>query len=120
VSFWLVVAAMWSLPLTLAGGLFAAIWLDGRPGRIANEVFPGMAAQEVRRRAGSPSLVLQDLAPWRPLAERTKGCGPSAPIATAWVYVPFLRDDSIVFFDAQQRVLCVHQGGKIIHIVNVD
>jgi hypothetical protein len=115
-AFWVMVAVLWAMPLTLVGVVVAVVLLGGSPSKVLREVTPGMTADEVRRRVGSPSATFADATSWQSLAAQTKGCGQSVPPSTAWLYTRFVQDDSMVFFDAAQRVLCVHECGKSFHV----
>ena len=119
-TFWFVVAALWVVPLTFVALVVAATLLGGRPSKVLREVTLGMTAEDVRRRVGAPSETFDDAVSWRWLAAKTKQCGANPPVATAWLYSRILQDDSMVFFDANQRVLCVHESGEIIFIRSVD
>ncbi len=120
VLFWLVVAVLWAILLALVAGVVGATSLAGRPSKVAREVTRGMTADEVRHRVGPPSSTFADATPWQSRAAETPGCGPSDRLAAAWLYPRFLRDDSIVFFDDQHRVLCVHERSKVFHIQSHD
>jgi len=73
-----------------------------------------MSAQ-VRDRVGEPDQQFDDAKQWLFMIDEADGCE-TGTISSAWLYSHVFQDDAMVFFDATDRVVCVHESGKIISV----
>ncbi len=77
---------------------------------------PGTSAETVVERFGEPDHKLAD----PPFVEALtpSQCPSKERITSGWIYSPYFYDDAVIYFDAAKRVVCVREGGVIIHTVH--